>query len=81
MSSTLLLISLASSASALSTLMRFGCDGGFDVAEKTVFGPLSARFNGAAKMIEVRSLRRKKKKKSFFFVAFHLTHQKKLPVL
>jgi hypothetical protein len=54
--SSLLVLSLASSAAAISTLMRIGCDGGVDFGEKVIAGPLSLRFNGFSKIVNVLSL-------------------------
>lgn len=49
----LIVLSMLSSAVAVSTLMRFGCDGGIDFGEKMLGGPLSLRFNGFAALANV----------------------------
>jgi hypothetical protein len=79
--SSILVLSLASSAAAISTLMRVGCDGGVDFGEKVLGGPLALRFNGFSKIVNVwravwvftqfpRSLETEKKKNVFFFFFF-----------
>lgn len=49
----LLVLSMLSSAAALSTLIRFGCDGGIDFGEKVLGGPVSVRINGFARLAKV----------------------------
>jgi hypothetical protein len=57
MQSTITLLSLlVSTTSAVSTLMRFGCDGNIDFGEETLVGPLNLKWNGADKLIKVRRL-------------------------
>jgi hypothetical protein len=63
MHSLALLLSLAASASAVGTVMRFACDGHVELGEKTLIGPISLKWNGAAQLIKVSCQGREK---SFF---------------
>jgi hypothetical protein len=50
----LLILTMLASTTAISSLIRIGCDGGIDVGEKALGGPISARFNGFSKIVDVR---------------------------